>query len=904
MPEPTSTSQHVYRVLVRRALPGLSRRAETEMLEVFRDAYRDARAERRLLWRARLWTLALVDLLATLIAARRERGVAPSLHSSHVSSLPEVKSMYDTLRTDLRYAFRTLSCERALALIVIITLAVGIGANTAVFSIVNAVVLAPLSYEDPDGLVLLDETVNETDEMSVAYPNYLDWRQRSTSFESMAAIRFDSATVGGETPEWATVLLASAELFPVIGTEPITGRVFTSEEDRIGGPEVALLTYGFWQRRYGGDAGVVGRTIDLDGQAHTIIGVLPPSFVQPPQPDDVAVVLPLNVYAGSFAEARGRHPGIYVVARLRAGVTLQAARDEMDGIAAGLAEEYPGTNGGLGVRVAPLHEVVVEGARPTLLMVWGAVATVLLIACINVAGLLVARAAKRQSELAIRVALGAGRMRVVRQLLIESVVLSGIGGLAGLLLAGWGIRVLIAISPGDLPRLDNAGLDATVLAFTAVLSLGCGILAGLAPALEASRPDPYRALRQVGELSSGRHRQRARSALLAAQLALSVVLLVAAGMLGRSLGNVLNQGPGFDAAGVLAVRVALPGNRYPEAAQQARFFGELVDRVQALPVVESAATVGALPLGGNRGGYSFYLIEGEPEVDTSRQRPLIDYSEASPGYFRTLGIPLLQGRGFEVSDSADSTPVAVVDERFAQQYLAGADPIGRRLKLGTMRADSGVPWLQVVGVVSSVASRGVTAQAPPLVYVPVSQAYRPNTLSLVVRGTSGLDALAAAVRSQVHELDPDLPLLDVSSVDAYLDETNAPQRFAALVIGGFAAAALLLATLGIYGVTSFYVARRSHEIGLRMALGARRGDVIKLVLLQWLPVAAVGVAAGLAGSIVLMRFLRGMLYEVSPTDTVSFVSGTAVLVIAMLAASLLPANRAARIDPLEAIREE
>jgi putative ABC transport system permease protein len=904
MPEPTSASQRIYRVLLRRAFPGLSGRAETEMVEVFRDAYRDARAERRPLWRSRLWMLALADLLATLLAMRRERGAAASLHSSHGSSLPKEKSMYDALRTDLRYAFRTLSRERALTLIVTLTLALGIGANTAVFSIVNAVVLAPLNYEDPAGLVLLNETVNETDEMSVAYPNYRDWKQRSRSFESMAAVRFDSATVAGETPEWATVLLASAELFPVIGTEPVTGRVFTAEEDRIGGPEVVLLTYGFWQRRYGGDAGVVGRTIDLDGQAHTIIGVLPPSFVQPPLADDVAMVLPLNVYAESFAEARGRHPGIYVIARLRAGVTLQAARDEMDGISAALAKEYPGTNGGLGVHVAPLHEVVVEDARPTLLMVWGAVATVLLIACINVAGLLVARAAKRQSELAIRVALGAARMRVVRQLLVESVVLSGIGGLAGLLLAGWGIRALIAIYPGDLPRLDNAGLDVTVLAFTALLSLGCGILAGLAPALEASRPDPYRGLRQGGELSSGRHRQRARSALLAAQLALSVVLLVAAGMLGRSLGNVLSEGPGFDAAGVLAVRIALPGNRYPEAAQQARFFGELVDRVEALPGVVSAATVGALPLGGNRAGYSFYLIEGEPEVDTSRQRPLIDYSEASPGYFRTLGIPLLQGRGFEASDSADSTPVAIVDERFARQHLAGADPVGRRLKLGSMQADSGVPWLEVVGVVSSVASRGVTAQAPPLVYVPVSQAYRPNSLSLVVRGTSGLDTLAEAVRGQVHELDPDLPLLDVSSVDAYLDEANAPQRFAALVIGGFAAAALLLATLGIYGVTSFYVARRNHEIGLRMALGARRVDVITLVLQQWLPVATVGVASGLVGSIVLMRFLHGMLYEVSPTDTVSFVSGTAVLLVAMLAASVLPANRAARIDPLEAIRED
>jgi putative ABC transport system permease protein len=896
----SSFSERIYDWLLRALVIRTDPEAMAEMREIFRDAHRDARRSRRFLGRTRLWTLALLDLAVTVRALSKSKRAG----RSHQSRSPGTRHMLDALANDAHYAFRKLTRERGFAVAAILTLALGIAANTAIFSLVNSVLLQPLSYAEPSRLVLLDEITEDGDQMSVSYPNFVDWQQQSRAFESLGALLHSfSNLTGDDQPELIVTVQATHELLPLLGIEPLHGRAFDGEDDRIGAPQVTLLTHGLFERRFGSDPAIVGETIVLDGSPVTVIGVLPPGFPYPPFSNECELVLPLRRYSESFAEIRGRHPGIYAIGKLATGITLQQAADEMDGIAARLAEEYPNTNGGVGVRTRPLHEVIVEDARPTLIIVWAAVGAVLLIACTNIAGLLVARAAARQREVAIRRALGAGRARLAFQLMTESVMLALCGGAVGLLLATWGVGTLAAAYPGELPRLEGAEIDVSVLAFTGLIAVVSGILAGLAPALEATRSNVNRSLQETVQGPLAPSRQRARSVLVVLQLAVSLVLLIAAGMLARSLWRIISEGPGFDPDNLVTVQTALPQNDYPEQAQQVAFFTELLDGVQALPGVDAAAVARPMPLSGGRSSYTFYVIAGEPEPDTSRQRPPVEYVEVSPGYFRTLGIRLLRGRGFEESDRLEAPHVAVVDELFAQRHFGAGDAIGRRLKLGTMNADSGIPWLEVVGVVGHVTSNGVTGEQNPQVYVPYMQGYRPSSMTLVIRATNEPEALVGLVRRQLGELDPALPLYNIATANEYLAESNARHRFAALLVGAFAAAALLLASIGIYGVTAFLVTRRTREIGIRMALGARTTDVLQLLAGEWAILAAAGAGLGLLASLVVTRHLGALLYEIQPLDPISYLLGAGFLLFVSLLAALIPSRRATRIDPQTALRE-
>jgi putative ABC transport system permease protein len=895
----TSVSERVYARLLYRLVDRRDPHAAGEMMELFRDAYDDVRTSRKRLGRTRLWAVAVWDLAVTARALRRpERAARP-----HPSRSPGLRTMLDAVLNDTRFALRKLGRERGFAVAAILTLGLGIAANTAIFSLVDTVLLKPLPYEQPDRLVLLDEMTEDGDQMSVSYPNFVDWQQQSQAFEQLGALRHTSFNLTGDgQPELIVALEVTRELLPLLGIEPLYGRGFSAAEDRIGGPPVTILTHGLFERRYGSDPEIVGATIMLDGAPHTVIGILPPGFPYPPFSEECELLLSLHRNSEAFT-IRGRHPGIFAIGRLANGVSLEDAASGMSLIAARLAEEYPATNGGVGVRVRHLHEVVVEDARPTLLIVWAAVGAVLLIACINIAGLLVARAAARHREVAIRRALGAGRARLAFQLLTESVTLALIGGALGLLLAMWGVRALAASYPGDLPRLGAATIDGSVLVFTAVVAISSGILAGLAPAFLALRSNVSRSLQETVQGPLAPSRQMARSILVVGQLAVSLVLLIAAGMLIRSVGRIVQKGPGFDAKSLVTVQTALPETDYPEREQQIAFFNEILDRARVLPGVEAAAAVRQMPLSGGLSSYTFYVIDGEPPPDTSRQRPPVEYFEASPGYFRTLGIQIRSGRGFEARDRDDATRVAIVDDLFVQRYLGSEDPIGRRLKLGTMNADSGVPWLEVVGVVGHVTSMGVTGEQNPQVYVPYMQGYRPSSATLVLRSAADPQDLVGLVREAVLELDPSLPVYNASTVDQYLSNNNAPHRFAALLLGVFALAALLLAAIGIYGVTAFLVTRRTREIGIRMALGARTTDVLQLMAGEWMIMAAAGVGLGLLASLLVTRYLGALLYEIRPLDPVSFLFGVGFLLLVSLLAALIPSRRATRIDPQAALRE-
>jgi putative ABC transport system permease protein len=815
----------------------------------------------------------------------------------------------DTLVQDLKYGLRTLLKNPGFTTVAVLALALGIGANTAIFSVVNAVLLRPLPYPDPDRLMTVWENNLKLGwhEDVVSPANFLDWRAQNTVFESMAAYSrrgFNLRT--GEGAERIRGAVVSADFFKVLRTAPQRGRGFLPEDGGAATGRVALVSHSLWQGKLGGDAQIVGRSITIDSQAATVIGVTPEGFELPEEATIWVLaknVVPENVWLPASVDittVRGLHY-LPVLARLKPGVTQAAAQAEMDAIAARLAAEHPRTNADYGVEIVPLHRKLVGDVRPALLVFLGAVGLVLLIACANVANMSLARAAARRREVAIRTALGASRGRLLRQYLTESILLAVLGGGAGLLLALWGTDLLIALQPDSIPGVSRAGIDGRVLGFTLGLSILTGLLFGVAPALHAASADPHVALKEGGRTSSVGPRARLlRGGLVVAEMAVALVLLAGSGLLIRSFLHLTHIEPGIRIDGVLTLGLSTPDASYQGGAEQGRFYTEILRRVRTLPGVESAAATTNLPLGGID-TYFGLEIEGRPPAGPG-EGPESGMHQVSPDYFRTLGIPILRGRPFLESDVDGAPSVKIISKTMAERYWPGEDAIGKRISYA--RNPKGEPqWSTVVGVVGDVRQVGLHTEPRPEAYVPFLQ--RPSRyMTLVLRSTLDPATLAESVRREVRAVDRDVPAYDARTMREVLDGSLATRRFNMALLMVFAAVALALASVGLYGVIAYMVTQRTHEIGVRLALGASQADVLRLVVGHGMGLALGGVALGLVGAFGLTRALSSLLAGVSVTDPWTFAAMVLLLTLVAFLACFVPARRAARLDPMATLRAE
>jgi len=804
---------------------------------------------------------------------------------------------------DVRYGLRLLGAKPGFAAVALLTLALGIGANTAIFSVVRGVLLMPLPYPDPDRIVTVHGQLLKygLTDLSTSEPELADYRARATSFESLAAY-YDSGrfnVAGGEGPEFAAGALVSADLFKVLGVQPALGRAFTAAEDAPGIARVVVLSDGFWRRRFAADRGVLGQTIVLNNRPGTIVGVMPPGFDFPSPAVNLWVPLQLDP---ANPDNRGSHY-LSLVARLRPGTTLSQASSEMATLAKRMGDESPGgypyAVSGWGIWLRPLHEQIVGDVRPALLVLFGAVACVLLIACANVANLLLARAASRQREIALRAAVGAGRGRIVRQLLTEAVVLAAGGGVLGLLLAFWGTDALLAMAPAAMPRQGDIRIDGVALCFTAGLALFTAMLFGALPAIQLTRGDLHESLKDGARASLGRHGRRIGNALVVSEVALALVLLVAAGLMIRSFSQLLAVDPGYDPRGVLTGRVFLPGASYPEGHQQAGFADRVLERLQALPGVTAAGVVSQLPLGGP---YSSGTIAVEDHKgDPQNQDVETDLTGVSADYFTAMDIPILRGRAFTAQDTAKSAGVVIVDEAMARRFWPDRDPLGRRVKLGSQ--SSTLPWLTVVGVARTVKQFGLDTDGREQVYFPFAQ-FPAQELALVLRTPGDPGVLGDSLRAAVLAVDPAQPVFDLRPMEALVSDSLARSRFSMALLLTFSGVALVLAAVGIYGVMACAVSQRSHEIGVRMALGAQAAEIFRLVLRQSALLAAGGVLLGILGAFAATRLLDALLFRVSAFDPATYAAVAALLVATTMLAGYLPARRATRVDPIAALRCE
>ncbi|MFL6333867.1 MAG: ABC transporter permease [Pyrinomonadaceae bacterium] len=802
-----------------------------------------------------------------------------------------------TLWQDVRFGLRLLWKRPGFTAVALAVLALGVGANTAIFSVVNAVLLRPLPYPGAERVVVF-EGVNPSKgikESNVSAPDFADWQTQARSLEALA-MYYPGGTnlTGADEPERVTVAWVGADFFRVIGVGAARGRTLLPEEDRPGGPNVVVISHGLWQRRFGSDPGVVGRTMEMSGQKWEIIGVMPAGF-NFPQRAQVWGPLQLDV-----AQEPRDNRGVFVLGRLREGVTLGAAQAEMDAISARLAEAYAVTNAGWSVRLQTLKDTLVGELKTTLFMLLAGVGLLLLIACANVANLLLARASGRRREIALRLALGASRARIARQMLTEGVLLSLAGGALGAALSVWLTDLLVALAPADTPRLAEASADWRVLLFAVGASVLTGIAFGLAPAWQASRYDLNEPLKEGGRGLSG-SRSRLRSGLVVAEVALSLLLLAGAGLLVKSFTRLQAVDPGFDPEGVITMRVSLPGARYKEPARRAEFFAALTERVKAVPGVESAGATIALPLNGSN--YQIgrgFIREGRPE--TPEEDTDASYSVVTPGYFRAMRIPLRAGRVFDERDRMESAKVVVINEAFARKAFPGEDPLGKRIHI--WRDEKFLR--EVVGVVGDTKPWLLDAQEAALqMYVPHPQDAEWAGLSLVVRARGAEPgSLVGRVREEVRALDRELPVYDVKTLDKVVADSTAYRRVAMFLMAGFACSALLLAGVGLYGVVSYSVAQRTREIGVRLALGARGRDILGLVVRQGMLLTLAGLALGLACAFALTRLIAGLLYGVTATDPVVYLAVSLLLAAVALLACLVPARRATKVDPMVALRYE
>jgi len=805
------------------------------------------------------------------------------------------------LAQDLRYAVRTLGKSPGFTLVAVATLALGIGANTAIFSVVHAVLLRRLPYPEPGRLVVLRERqIRQDRDMGVAWPTFLDWRTQARSFRDMAGFRTDYAMLSGlGEPEMLRAAQVSAPFFPMLGVRPVLGRAFDAADDKPGAPPVALLSHGVWKRRFGGDPAVVGRSIALDANPHVIVGVLPPSFAFVAEAVDVYTPVGLMGSRPSWLE-RGNHSAMRVLGRLAPGATLEGARREMETIMLGLEKQYPKSNSGQRATIAFLDDALFRDFRAALWILLAAVGVVLLIACANVAHLLLARASARRREFAIRTAIGAGRGRLVRQLLTESLLLSAIGGALGVVLAAWALGPLLRLSPPEIPRLADTTIDPAVLLFTLAASTLTGLIFGLVPAAQASRTDPQTTLRESGNSSTGGlERQRLRSALFVSEVALAFVLAVASGLLLRSLRQVEGVSPGLETDGVLALDVYLPEAKYKDDAEQLRFHQRALEEIRRLPGVETASASMCTPVVGQCWG-SVYLVSDRP-VPSQAELPSSAFNMVESSYFQTMRVPLKQGRYFDATDTPASPPVVVINEKMARKWWPNESPLGKRIKQGFPQDRS--PFREIVGVVGDVPQSGLDAETRTEVFLPMTQ--DPTAaLTLLVRTSRPPMSMAKAVTAAIHTLDKDQAVSSVQPMNQYIAESLARRRFHTLLLGAFGALALLLSAVGIYGVVSYGVAQRRREIGIRTALGANPGNVLRLVFRQALRLAAVGLAIGVVAAVGLTRLLSSLLFGVGPTDPLTF-GGVSLVVIGVVAlACARPARRAMAVDPATVLRAE
>ena len=819
----------------------------------------------------------------------------------------------ETLIQDLRYGARTLMKSPGFAFVAVLTLALGIGANTAIFSVVNGVLLRELPYYEPERLVMVwaDRPILQAQiglaDFPVAVADFVDWRNQNQVFEQMAALQAQRmGLTGGGEPESVVGLRASASLFPLLGPRFAMGRAFLPEEDQAGADRVVVISHGLWRQRYNADPKLIGQKITLNNEAYTVIGVTAPDFQFPRRGEipfgvapfgdalKVDLYLPIAFTPVNMNDRRNNY--LAVIARLKPSVSIQQASAEMNAIARRLTEQYPQTNTDKGVRLALLQQQAVGKARTALLVMLGAVGFVLLIACANVANLLLARAAGRQKEMAIRAALGASRWRVVRQLLTESLLLAISGGAAGLFLARWGVELLLAIAPDNMPRAYDIRLDTRVAGFTLFFSLLTGIVFGLLPALQASKINLGETLKEGGRSAAGLLRRRLRGFLVVSEVALAFVLLIGAGLLIRSFARLTGVDPGFDPRGVLTMDILLPFAKYKDGRSLA-FFQQALERVRALPGVEVAAWVYPVPMSGGSGSVGFD-IEGRPSPTELTFNAGI--RTISPDFFKTLRVPLIKGRLIAESDSANTPPVVVVNESLARNYFANEEPLGKRI---TLLGDTHA--CEIVGVVGDVKHSALDEEAKPEMYTPMTQArFFPIFMSLAVRADGDPMQMVAAVRGQVWAVDKDQPISNIQTMERLMAKSVAPRRFNLLLLGVFALVGLALACVGLYGVMSYTVTQRTQEIGVRMALGAQTGNVLRLVIGEGMKLALIGALLGLCGALALTRLLKTLLFEVSATDPLTFIVIAGLLTLVALLACWIPARRAASMDPLVSLRVE
>ncbi|HZS05440.1 MAG TPA: ABC transporter permease [Blastocatellia bacterium] len=796
-----------------------------------------------------------------------------------------------TLLQDARYGMRMLLRKPGVTVLAVLTIALGIGLNTAVFSVVNAVLLRPLPYREPSRIVMVEESHQQFQTSGFTYASFIDLAGQAQPFESVGAWRFwnFNLTDGGE-PEQVTGAAVSAGFFPTLGVTPSLGRAFVTEEDQPGADTVVILSHALWQRRFGSDPGAVGRVIRVSDISRTVVGVMPPGFAFPNQTE-----LWTPLVAGGDLKSNRRSHLLRVIARLKPGVTVEQAQTVMSAFAQGIEQQNPGVDAGIMVGVTPLQTRLTSSVRTALLVLFGAVGFVLLIACANVASLLLARASTRGREMAVRVAIGAGRWQLVRQMLTESMVLAALGGALGLLLAVWGIDLIVALSPAGVPRLDEVKISAGVLVFTLLVSLVNGLLFGLVPALQATRVDMLDALKDGGRSAGGGTSSRFRQFLIVSEVALAMVLLVGAGLLVNSFVRLLQVNRGFDEKNLLTMRLFLSPDRFREGPRQTEFIRQVLERIKTVPGVSSAGIVNSLPLTG--GAATTFEVAGSHPTDN---QPVADIRVVDPDYFRTMKIPLLGGRWFTERDTADAPRVMVINETMARRYWPGEDPVGKRV---TMR-DWGPPLTgEIAGVVGDVKPDGLDAQVRPMIYWPYPQ-FPSIFNALVIRTDGDPLSVVAAVKSRIWSVDPEQPVSAVRPMEQLLADSVAQRRFNALLLGLFAALALGLAAVGIYGVISHSVAQRTREIGIRMAVGARGGDVLRLVIGQGMTPVLAGVVIGLAGAFALTRLMTTLLFGVNATDPLTFAGGASLLAIVGLLACLVPARRATKVDPMIALRYE
>jgi len=825
---------------------------------------------------------------------------------------------------DVKYGLWTLRRNPGFTAVVVLTLALGIGASTAIFSVVNAVLLSPLPYQDPERLATLWETKprsvipwtptpgrlrGDSVLLGVSFPDLVDWRKLNHSFLNLAALAYQEFVLTGrEGPERVEGFRVEPELLQLLGLEPLVGRRFLSEEAQPGKERVVLLSHGLWQRRFGG-SDVLNQTLTLNQQGYTIVGVLKPEFLAPIRlwRDFMGKEADLYVPLGLTAEEQGqrRYGSASVIGRLKQGVTAAQAQAEMEAIVGRLREQYPDTNKDKHAVVLPLHEEYIGNSRSTILALFAAVAFVLLIACTNVANLLFARAAGQGKEMSLRSALGASRWRLIGQLLTESLILSILGGALGVLLAWWGTRILLTLAPKDIPRLNEVSVDDHVLIFAVSLSLLTALLFGLAPALRLSRPNWNFSWTAGKRLSSSGNERRVNSVLAVAEVALSLVLLTGASLLAKSFWVVTSIDPGYRAQNLLALNIEPPQSRYPKPYQRIAFFTQILERVESLPGVLSAAVVTDLPLRGSR-GIGLTIQDRPPRRANEDYHANAEFRVVSRNYFQTMGIPLLRGRTFNEEDAGNSTPVVVINQTMARRYWPNEEPIGKRFVQGDPGYE--LPWLTVVGIVGDVKHEGQTQKTYAEVYAPYLQVastvpyFLPR--ELVVRTSSDPMNLVTALRAEIAAVDKDQPAFKIESMAAALAESVSQRRFSMLLLLIFAFLGLALAVIGVYGVLSYMVTQRTHEIGIRMALGARRSDLLRMVIGRGASLTAVGTGIGLVASCLFARALTSQLYGVSATDPTTFAGVALLLTLVALFACWLPARRATQVDPMVALRHE